>query len=116
MPDKLLFTISGNHFCKYIKDGSERILVFATSENLRYLQEAKYWIIDGTFKIVPTVFRQMYTIHADVGSDSNPRVVPLVYALMSSKSEELYKRMFQELNDWAEELSFHLKRFCADRF
>lgn len=83
MPDELLFTISGNHFCKNIKDGRKRILVFATSENLRYLQKAKYWIMNGTFKTVPTVFRQMYTIHTDVDSDSNFRVVPLVYALMS---------------------------------
>lgn len=51
----------------------------------------------------------MYTVHTDVGSDSNPYVVPLVYALMSSKNEELYKRLFQELSDWAEEFSLELK-------
>ncbi|XP_036148172.1 uncharacterized protein LOC118647419 [Monomorium pharaonis] len=107
--NEFLLTISGKHFCKDIKDGSEKILVFTTSENLKHLQEAKYWIMDGTFKTVPTVFRQMYTIHADVGSDSNSRVVPLVYALISSKSEEIYKRLFQELNDWADEFSFHLQ-------
>lgn len=57
MSDELLSTISGNHFCKDIKDGNERILIFATSKNLKHLQKAKYWIMDGTFKTVPTVFR-----------------------------------------------------------
>lgn len=35
--------------------------------------------------------------------------MPLVYALISSKSEELYKKLFQELNNWADELSLDLK-------
>ena len=52
--------------------------------------------MDGTFKTVPLLFQQMYTIHAPVGGE-NARVLPLVYALMMGKSEECYTQLFQEL-------------------
>ncbi|CAF1202206.1 unnamed protein product [Rotaria sp. Silwood1] len=65
--------------------------------------------MDGTFKTVPTLFRQLYSIHAPPGRNVNSRIVPLVYALMSVKSETLYQRLFQELNEWAEENGLELK-------
>ena len=58
--------------------------------------------MDGTFKTVPTVFRQLYTIHAPVGGE-NSRILPLVYSLVTSKSEEIYKSLFEELIDFAAE-------------
>ncbi|CAG8838419.1 587_t:CDS:2, partial [Cetraspora pellucida] len=51
---------------------------------------ASFWIMDGTFKTVLYIFCQLYTIHAPVGSESNSRILPLVYALMTHKSEEMY--------------------------
>ncbi|CAF1509331.1 unnamed protein product [Rotaria sordida] len=103
LPDAYSITLSGMHFAKDITDGTERILLFATSENLKWLQEAKFWIMDGTFKTVPTLFRQFYSIHAPAGGKVNFRIVPFVYALMTSKSEELYQRLFPELNELADE-------------
>lgn len=38
------------------------ILIFCTIENLRYLGQAKYFIIDGTFKTSPSLYYQIYTI------------------------------------------------------
>ena len=58
--------------------------------------------MDGTFKTVPTVFRQLYTIHAPVGGE-NSRILPLVYSLITSKSEEIYRSLFEELVDFAAE-------------
>ncbi|CAF3241470.1 unnamed protein product [Rotaria sp. Silwood2] len=109
LPDASSITLSGMHFSKDINDGTERILLFTTSENLKWLQKAKFWIMDGTFKTVPTLFRQLYSIHAPAGGNINSRIVPLVYALMTVKSEELYQRLFQELNEWAEENELELK-------
>ena len=80
-------TLSGQSFGKDITEG---ILIFTTSENLKWLHEAKYWLMDGTFKTVPTLFRQLYSIHALAGRNDTFRIVPLVYALMTKKSEELY--------------------------
>ncbi|CAB4420785.1 unnamed protein product [Rhizophagus irregularis] len=59
--------------------------------------------MDGTFRTVPTLFHQMYTVHALVGGESNSRVLPMVYILMTSRSKVIYERIFQELTDLAEE-------------
>ena len=88
-------------------EGNE-ILIFTTTENIRHLSRAKYWIIDGTFKTAPIIFKQLYTIHAPVGG-TNHKIVPLLYALMTAKSEELYERLFQELNEMADREDIELK-------
>ena len=104
VPINLRVTISGEPFlAKEITLGEEKIMIFCTISNLQYLQKADFWIIDGTFKTVPTLFHQMYTIHALVGRENNSRVLPMVYALMTSKSKENYERLFQELIDLGEE-------------
>ena len=94
-----------------VKDSAfndERILLFTTSSNVALLKESVNWIMDGTFKTVPTLFHQLYSIHAMVGTGENAKVLPLVYALMTSKSEECYIRLFQDLNDFAAENNHEL--------
>ena len=104
IPANLRLTISGEQFlAKEITLDEERIIMFCTIPNLEYLQKAAFWIMDGTFKTVPTLFQQMYTIHALVGNGNNSRVLPMVYALMTSKSKENYEQLFQELNNFSEE-------------
>ena len=65
--------------------------------------------MDGTLKIAPTLFQQLYSIHALAGGNVNFRLVPLVYALMTMKNEELYEKLFQELNEVAEGHELELK-------
>lgn len=114
IPDEFKKTISGYEFSHDIKCEGERILLFTTESNLKWLSKSTFWIMDGTFNTVPVLFRQLYTIHASAGGVNNSEIVPLVYALMTSKSEEVYRRLFQELNDLAEEYSYELKpdSFC----
>jgi len=63
--------------------------------------------MDGTFDTVPTIFRQLYSIHASVGGE-NSRILPLAYILMSRKSEVLYTRLFQDLIDCCEDIGGQL--------
>jgi hypothetical protein len=100
----LQFTLSGDSTIR-----EERILLFTTKGNVRHLAQAPFWIMDGTFKTVPTLFYQLYTIHAPVGANDNYRILPLVYALMSSKTEDLYRALFQYLNEFSEEINIELK-------
>ncbi|CAF3207645.1 unnamed protein product, partial [Rotaria sp. Silwood2] len=109
LPDEYSITLSGMYFAKDITDGTKRILLFTTSENVKWLQEAKFWFMNETFKTMPTLFRQLYSIHAPVSENVTFRIIPLVYALMSKKSEELYQRLFQELNELADENELELK-------
>lgn len=110
VPISLCYTLIGDLFLiKDIRINQERILLFTTKTNIQYLSQAKFWIMDGTFKTVPTVFYQLYTIHAPIGTEDNSRILPLVYALMTNKSEELYKRFFQDLINFAEDNDIELK-------
>ena len=43
------------------------------------------------------------------GGNVNFRLVPLVYALMTMKNEELYEKLFQEINEMAEEPGLEVK-------
>uniref|UniRef100_U9TTB5 Uncharacterized protein n=1 Tax=Rhizophagus irregularis (strain DAOM 181602 / DAOM 197198 / MUCL 43194) TaxID=747089 RepID=U9TTB5_RHIID len=40
--------------------------------------------MDGTFKTVPTSFKQLYTIHESVESSENSQIMPLVFSLISN--------------------------------
>ena len=65
--------------------------------------------MDGTFETVPTLFRQLYSIHAPAGGNGNFRIVSLAHTLTTKKSEELYQRLFREVNELAEENNLELK-------
>ncbi|CAG8745632.1 3892_t:CDS:2, partial [Dentiscutata heterogama] len=109
IPENMKTILNGLEFL--ISDsvvGQGRILVFTTVDNVRHLSRSRFWLMDGTFKTVPTFFRQLYTIHGCVGGNENSRVMPLVFALMSSKSEEFYRRLFQRLIDFGEEYGIYL--------
>lgn len=108
LPTEFYTTLSGVPFAKDISHGNERILLFTTIQNIKWLQGAKFWIMDGTFKTVPTLFRQLYSIHAPAGGSANYQIVPLVYALMSRKTEDLYQRLFQILHELADENNLDL--------
>lgn len=45
--------------------------------------------MDGTFKSCPALFNQLFVIYGSVESGNNRTVVPLVYALMTSRDEDL---------------------------
>jgi hypothetical protein len=79
--------------------GDDRILIFASNEQLGILQSAHHFMSDGTFKIVPEVFYQLYIIHA-VYRD---HVVPVCFALLRRKDASTYERLFNEILKFAPE-------------
>ena len=61
-------TISG---CKFLLlqrtlDSSTCYALFTTESSLDLLASSPFWIMDGTFKTVPHLFGQVYTIHGYV--------------------------------------------------
>ena len=62
IPDALKWTISGELFFFFASE-NEEIVIFTTVKNLQKLQDCNNWHGDGTFKIVPWLFDQLYTIH-----------------------------------------------------
>ena len=62
---------------------------------LNLLEECPHWMADGTFKVSPALFTQMYTVHVILGED----VFPRIYAFLSSKNRQTYEKMWQMITD-----------------
>lgn len=113
IPETLKF-IEGEMFVLVEKSfgENEKIIILGSQSNLKLLGEAKCWLMDGTFKVVPSIMRQLYTIHGKIGSE----VVPLVYCIMSSKSKIVYDEFFFELCriscEW--QINLNLERIISD--
>lgn len=60
-------TSNGENFILYdngpIEELDERIIIFGTEKNLEFLATCTEFYMDGTFKVTPPLFKQLYTIH-----------------------------------------------------
>jgi len=94
-------TLAGERFllCDDTDARGERILIFATDENLRLLCNATIIFGDGTFYACPRIFSQLYSLHASVDGT----VHPLVFAFLPNKTERTYVRFFTLLKDAIQE-------------
>lgn len=89
----------------------------------KYLSTAKHFFCDGTFKLCQKNFYQLYTIHADLGSnDDFVNVVPVLYALLPSKNQNTYETLFNliksQVPEWIPEkntVDFELSTILAIR-
>ncbi|CAG8474820.1 15616_t:CDS:2, partial [Gigaspora rosea] len=87
IPQNMRTTLSGHDFL--INDtniGQDRILIFTTVDNVRYLSRSPFWTMDGTFKM-------------DLLCLDN---------YIQYMTEELYRRVLQGLVDFAEENNINL--------
>lgn len=75
--------------------GNQRMLVFATQANIELLAESDHWYMDGTFKTVPHLFAQLYTIAVKRAD----HFLPVVYALLPNKMQETYERLLGVVKD-----------------
>jgi hypothetical protein len=96
LDDEFKTTLDGSDFFREIQLDGERVYLFVNRAHLRHLFRSNFWIMDGTFKTVPLLFSQLYSIHCEVGG-INSRILPIVWALMTSKSENCYVALFEEL-------------------
>ncbi|CAF3718789.1 unnamed protein product [Rotaria socialis] len=77
--------------------GDDRILIFASDEQLNILQNAREFIVDGTFKVVPEIFYQLYIIH----SVHRDHVIPVIYVLLHRKNADTYYRLINKILKFA---------------
>ena len=47
-------------------DDNERIIMLGDQNLARTLDQSDLWLVDGTFKVVPELFFQLYTVHVKV--------------------------------------------------
>ena len=57
-------TYNGSQFLIAEQGGDEdKIVIFTTTDNMRYLSEVERIYMDGTFQTCPSIFYQIFTIH-----------------------------------------------------
>ena len=59
------------------------------------------------FSVALKNFYQLYTIHSQVGT-YNSQILPLVYVLLTKKTTDIYKEMFEILIEITKEKKLHL--------
>ena len=68
-------------------------LFFWTGQGFQLLANSDNWFRDGTFKVYPEVFFQLYTVHAKLAGT----VLPCISALLPNKQGFTYTRLFQHV-------------------
>ena len=97
LPTEFTVTETGDNFLMFDSGPiPNRILIFSTTSNINLLAMSQHWYADGTFKVVPPLFEQLYTIH---GLQDNV-AVPLIYALLPNKTEETYLTLLREIKNY----------------
>ena len=92
-----LKTLRGEQLCIYdsIDNKNGRIAVFGTMENLADLSNSDVLIADGTFKVTPNEFYQLYIVHGRIFL----KILPLVYILTENKLQTSYEMFLKILKD-----------------
>ncbi|KAG0421398.1 hypothetical protein DMUE_6294, partial [Dictyocoela muelleri] len=93
IPIELKSTISGHKFLQHDSwvNDPERILIFANNEKISHLMNSKVWLADGTFKMSPREFNQIYIIHVKIFDN----YYPILFAFLPNKSQNTYLRFFK---------------------
>ncbi|KAL3847168.1 hypothetical protein ACJMK2_018094 [Sinanodonta woodiana] len=64
-------------------------------DNINSLQQNEHWLVDGTFRVAPVIFYQVFTIHALIDN----KAVPLVYCHIQDKTEATYIRVIEKIKE-----------------
>ena len=75
--------------------------MFGTTENINRLHASEHWFMDGTFKVAPELFYQVFIIHAFTDN----KAVPLIYCLIQDKVEATYRRVMERLQELRPDLN-----------
>lgn len=97
-------SIDGEPFLqRVLKTEEGTVLIFVSEKHLQLLSKASVWIMDGTFATAPRCFKQIFTIHGNIGDATERRFIPLVFMLLPKKNESTYTTAFSQLCEIAED-------------
>lgn len=95
LPDHL-----ADNFFLFDDGTEEKILFFCTPLAKSKFKVYKCYYGDGTFKVAPRLFYQLYTLHINASqNDDTVNFVPLIYILLPNKTQATYERLFTILRD-----------------
>ena len=95
--EKYKLTSKGERFLQFDSGAGDinRMIMFATAKMISILKTSQSWYADGTFKVAPQQFYQLYTTHGE----KDGYIFPCVYVLVTEKTELTYSRMLGKLLD-----------------
>ena len=95
VPEKYKVTLKQEPFLLFDSGYGDvnRMIIFASQKFFSLLADSRTWYADGTFKVVPEYFFQLYTIHVE----KDGFVYPCVYALLPDKTTSTYNRLLSKL-------------------
>ncbi|CAF3439482.1 unnamed protein product, partial [Rotaria sp. Silwood2] len=96
VPSTYQHTYSNGNFLIYDKRKNAyggRLMIFASDEQLNVLYRSDILFADGTFKVAPKLFEQLYVIHGM----QNGEAVPVCFILTSNRRHETYEAIFRSL-------------------
>ena len=62
--DEFTYSLNGERLLRRIEGAGDKIMLFATYDNLHHLSTLATIYVDGTFQICPSLFVQLFTINA----------------------------------------------------
>ena len=95
LPNNYKVTNRGDRFLLFDSGVGDvnRLIIFATNDAIRLHATNPQWFMDGTFKVCPEVFFQIYTIHVLIKN----QIFLCVFALLPNKTKTTYKRFLSEV-------------------
>ena len=102
-------TLKGERFLLFETPGSEKIVCFATDDMLKKLCESPIVIMDGTFRVAPLLFSQLYTLHGQYRGG----IFCFMYLLLPNKRRETYEEVLRLVKDHANRVG---KVFAPSKF
>ncbi|CAF2066603.1 unnamed protein product [Rotaria magnacalcarata] len=92
-------TVANQNFLLYDNnDHRRRLLIFASKEQLDFLNCCESWHCDGTCAVASNLFEQMYSIYDSVRG----KTLPLVYSFFPNKNQETYEELFRIIKQHVE--------------
>ncbi|XP_054709080.1 uncharacterized protein LOC129218781 [Uloborus diversus] len=85
-----------------LKGKAKPIHAFCSLESLEILCSSEKIFLDGTFKLAPKLFCQLYTLHGSFKG----KIFPLVYSFLPNKTKATYLTLFKNLKIQAEKFGF----------
>jgi hypothetical protein len=74
-------------------EDENRMMIFGTTNSIASLSRSLKIHADGTFKVTPAPFKQLYVLHFE----ENEKLFPAAFILLSGKTRALYDEMLQVL-------------------
>ena len=86
---------SDSHF--YWEDENNTVFIYTSLEKLRFIGGRAFsWVcMDGTFKVAPKGYNQLYTIHIMF---TNGEVIPLFHIGMKNRQADTYALVFKKID------------------